>query len=291
VAVLTRGLDVFTVTVMRREAESPDTNDGMLHVTVGTPPTVASVTEVTTPSAVVGGVPGGLPYDTYVRPLGKGSETETAPAESGPSFATDSVKVMLEPSGGVLVDPVFAIVTFAPACGFTDTPAEVLVSPDEFGVSGDWVSVAMFVMVPESAATSTVIDSDAESPSAMEPRVHVTVGVPATDASVTEVDEPCAVVGGTGLMRVAVSLDIVCVAAADRVAEVSLPTAEIVVPDGIPKPDTTSPTCPEVKLPLGAVRVVDASVIEADATGTAAPYDTYSSPLGSGSVTTRSCTA
>ncbi len=63
-AVLTSGLAVFTSTVMSNDAESPETNDGMLQVTVGTPPTVASVTDVETPSAVVGGVPAGLPYDT-----------------------------------------------------------------------------------------------------------------------------------------------------------------------------------------------------------------------------------
>ncbi len=207
-------------------------------------------------------------------PLGKGSETETAPAESGPSLATDNVKVMSEPSGGVVVDPVLSIVTFAPACGNTDTPADVLVWPEEFGVSGDWVSVAMLVMLPELADTMTVIDSEAESPSAMVPRVHVTVGVPATDASATEVADPSAVVGATGSIKVTVSLDIVCVAADDRLAVVVLPTPMIVVPEGIPKPETKSPICPAAKLPLGPVSVVDPLVIEADVTESAAPYDT-----------------
>jgi hypothetical protein len=95
--------------------------------------------------------------------------------------------------------------------------------------------------------------------------------MPATDASATEVGDPCAVVGATGSISVTVSLDIVWVAAADRVAVVPLPTAAIVVPDGTPKPETKSPTCPAVKLPLGPVSVVDPLVIEADVTESAAP--------------------
>jgi hypothetical protein len=125
VAVLTIGFGVFTVTVMIREAESPETSVGIDQVTVGTPPTSPSVTEVATPSAVVGAVPGGLPYESYVRPVGMGSATVTAPAESDPSLATDTVNVIWEPSTGVPVEPVFAIVTFAPGAGFTGAPAEV----------------------------------------------------------------------------------------------------------------------------------------------------------------------
>ena len=124
-AVLTTGLVVFTVTVSIKEEESPETSDGIAQVTVGTPPTSPSVTVVLTPSAVVGAVPGGEPYETYVSPVGRGSLTVTAPAESGPLFATDKVKVMFEPSPGDPVEPVFAIVTFAPGSGLTVTPAEL----------------------------------------------------------------------------------------------------------------------------------------------------------------------
>lgn len=64
VAVLVTALDVFTVTVIRSDAVSPDTNEGMDQVTVGTPPTSASLTAVDTPSAVTGAVPAGEPYET-----------------------------------------------------------------------------------------------------------------------------------------------------------------------------------------------------------------------------------
>jgi hypothetical protein len=100
----------------------------------------------------------------------------------------------------------------------------------------------------------------------MVPSVHVTVGVPLTDASVTEVDAPSAVVGAVWLISVTVSLDIDCVAAADKVADVLLATAVIVVPEAMPKPETKSPTCPAAKLPPGPVNVTDPPVIDADAT-------------------------
>jgi hypothetical protein len=61
VAVLTSALEVLTVTVMTSEAESPDASDGMAQVTVGTPATEASVTDVPMPSVVVGAVPAGEP--------------------------------------------------------------------------------------------------------------------------------------------------------------------------------------------------------------------------------------
>jgi hypothetical protein len=64
VAVLVTALEVFTVTVISSDALSPDTNDGIVHVTVGTPPTSASLTEVETPSVVTGAVPAGEPYET-----------------------------------------------------------------------------------------------------------------------------------------------------------------------------------------------------------------------------------
>lgn len=197
----------------------------------------------------------------------------TAPAEFGPLFATLNVNVMVDPSFGVPVEPVFAMVTFAPAVGLTDTPADVEVWPDEFGVSDDCVSVAMLVIVPELAATRTVICNEAESPSAMVPSVQVTVGVPLTDASETEVDAPSVVVGAAGEIRVAVSLDTVWVAAADIVAVVPPPPSVTVVPDGMPKPDTRSTPEP-LKLPAGPVSVVEPLVIEADETLVAAPYDT-----------------
>jgi hypothetical protein len=140
-------------------------------------------------------------------------------------------------------------------------------------VSDDCVSVAMFVIVPELAATRTVICSEAESPSAIVPSVQVTVGVPLTDASETDVDAPSVVVGAVGEISVTVSLDTAWVAAADIVAVVPLPPNVTVVPDGIPNPDTRSTPDP-LKLPAGPVSVVEPLVIEADATFVAAPYDT-----------------
>jgi hypothetical protein len=178
---------------------------------------------------------------------------------------------MLDPSVGVPLEPVFAIVTFAPGTGFTVIPADVAVWPDELGVRDDCVAVAMFVIEPEFAPTRTVIESDAESPFAIVPRVQVTVGTPLTDASVTVVEDPSVVDGATWLINVTVSLDIVWVAATDSVPDVLLVTEAMVVPDGIPKPDTRSPTCPVVKLPVGPVSEFEPLVIDADATLVAAP--------------------
>src|ERR1039458_5135602 len=45
-AVFTTGLPVLTVIVMMSDAESPDTRVGIVQVTVGTPPTDASLTVV-----------------------------------------------------------------------------------------------------------------------------------------------------------------------------------------------------------------------------------------------------
>ena len=58
---MTTGLEVFTVTVTISEAKSSETSDGMVQVTVGTPPTSPSVTAVATPSTVDGAVPAGEP--------------------------------------------------------------------------------------------------------------------------------------------------------------------------------------------------------------------------------------
>jgi hypothetical protein len=209
-----------------------------------------------------------------VRPDGRGSLTVTAPAESGPLLATVTVKVMIEPSLGDPVEPVFAIVTLAPGTRFTETPADVDVWPEELGVESDCVSVAMFVIVPDPAATTTVTERLAESPFATVPSVQVSVGTPLMRASLTVVEAPSTVDGAIVSISVAVSLDMDCVAAADIVADVLLPTAVIIVPAGIPKPETTSPTCPALKLPPGPVSVVEPAEIEAADTDVTGPYET-----------------
>jgi hypothetical protein len=81
-------------------------------------------------------VPVALEEETYVRPLGRGSDTETA-VEDGPLLVSVMVKVSCVPTAGVVEEAVLVMTTFAhgqiasDACAFSET------WPEEFGVALD----------------------------------------------------------------------------------------------------------------------------------------------------------
>ena len=143
VAVLTTGESVVTVATIDNVADAPFARFPTDH----TP-----VPEVYVPTDGVD--------DTYVRPAGNRSVTETAVASSGPLLVAVTVNVTLPPAAGFAVLTVFATATSALGRR-TRTSSPVLdpeayeavaVAPTTARVGSVYVAVAGFWKVPSAAA-------------------------------------------------------------------------------------------------------------------------------------------